>query len=235
MNSEKTTHTSPLRASYGASFPGSLEKRFREKSRVGCTNVTHYYTPSSPKHRISAVITRSGWGLSGVVGWSWVGVVVGVGWACNRSRQLGRRSLMGEMRRCRSFSFTIVDKINFHDESLSTVDPPNNTIYHNTIWHITWHLEVHDINQTMVSRKTLYTTPSRASYGLFCGWVFGRKKYRDIKGFDCTMTRSRYTEVKYNTILYTFVPRNRWPRDTAEYRYNAVRYSSMLDTLLQQL
>ena len=68
MNSEKTTHTSPLRASYGASFPGSLEKRFREKSRVGCTNVTHYYTPSSPKHRISAVITRSGWGLSGVVG-----------------------------------------------------------------------------------------------------------------------------------------------------------------------
>ena len=38
MNSEKTPHTSPLRASYGASFLRSLEKRHREISRAHCSN-----------------------------------------------------------------------------------------------------------------------------------------------------------------------------------------------------
>ena len=35
-NSQKTLHTSPFRASYGASFLNSLEKRYHEISRVHC-------------------------------------------------------------------------------------------------------------------------------------------------------------------------------------------------------
>ena len=39
MNSQKTPHTSPLRASYEASFLSSLDKRYREISRVHTTYV----------------------------------------------------------------------------------------------------------------------------------------------------------------------------------------------------
>ena len=36
MNSQKTPHSSPLRASYGVSFLSSWEKRYHEISRVLC-------------------------------------------------------------------------------------------------------------------------------------------------------------------------------------------------------
>ena len=45
MNSQDRPHTSPLRASYGASFLGSLKKRYREISRVYC-NLTVVHLPT---------------------------------------------------------------------------------------------------------------------------------------------------------------------------------------------